>query len=100
MERRTFLKSAALGSAGVAATATVFPTPAISQGKMEWRMVTSWPKGLPGLGTAADRLAKRITDATDGRLTIKVFAAGELVPALQVWDAVSSGTADMGPYLQ
>ncbi|MCH2395913.1 TRAP transporter substrate-binding protein [Oceanibaculum sp.] len=96
MERRKFLKSAALGGAGVAATAAAFPAPALSQGKMEWRMVTSWPKGLPGLGTGAERLAKRITDATDGRLSIKVFAGGELVPALQVWDAVSSGTADMG----
>lgn len=96
MERRKFLKGAAIGGVGAAAAAASFPTPAISQGKMEWRMVTSWPKGLPGLGTGAERLAKRITDMTDGRLSIKVFAAGELVPALQVWDAVSSGTAEIG----
>jgi len=76
MERRTVLKAAVLaGGAAVAA-------PAISKGLMEWRMVTSWPKGLPGLGAGAERLAANITALSGGRLTIKVYAAGELVPAL------------------
>jgi TRAP-type mannitol/chloroaromatic compound transport system substrate-binding protein len=83
------------GAAAVAAAASSFPKPALSQGRIEWRMVTSWPKGLPGLQTGADRLAKRITDLSGGRLTVRVFAAGELVPALQCFDAVASGTAEM-----
>ncbi len=58
-------------------------------------MVTSWPKGLPGLGTGAERLARRIKALTDGELTIKVYAAGELVPAFEVFDTVAKGTADM-----
>ena len=52
-------------------------------------------KNFPGLGTAAENLALRITEMTDGQLTVKVFAAGELVPPFESFDAVSSGTADM-----
>src|SRR3546814_860938 len=61
-----------------------------------WKMVTAWPKNYPGLGTAAERLADRVKVMSDGRLTIKVYAAGELVPALEVFDAVSRGTAELG----
>ena len=61
-----------------------------------WKMVTAWPKNYPGLGTAAQRLADRVNAMSDGRLTIKVYAAGELVPALEVFDAVSRGTAELG----
>ncbi|HAB64500.1 MAG TPA: ABC transporter substrate-binding protein [Pseudomonas sp.] len=61
-----------------------------------WKMVTAWPKNYPGLGTAAQRLADRVAAMSDGRLTIKVYAAGELVPALEVFDAVSRGTAELG----
>jgi len=61
-----------------------------------WKMVTSWPKSFPGLGTSADELAKNISKLSDGRLNIKVYAAGELVPALEVFDAVSRGTAELG----
>jgi len=98
MERRKFLKSAALSGAAVAAagaTASSFPTPALSQGRMEWKMVTTWPKNFPGLGTGAERLAQRITAMSDGRLTVKVFGAGELVPPFESFDAVSQGTAEM-----
>mgnify|MGYP003145669064 CR=1 FL=1 len=95
MERRKFLTTAAVGGAAAAAAAGSFPAPAISQGKVEWRMVTTWPKNFPGQGTAAERFAKSIGDATDGRLTIKVFAAGELVPAFESFDAVTRGAADM-----
>ena len=59
-------------------------------------MVTSWPKGLPGLGTGAERLAANITAMSGGRLTVKVYAAGELVPALECFGAVANGTAQMG----
>ena len=58
-------------------------------------MVTTWPKNFPGLGTAAERLAKRITVASEGKITVKVFAAGELVPAFESFDAVSQGTAEI-----
>jgi TRAP-type mannitol/chloroaromatic compound transport system substrate-binding protein len=97
MERRSFLKGATLaGAAGAATLASSFPKPAIAQGRMEWRMVTAWPKGMPGVGTGAQKLADRVTAMTDGRLTVKVFAAGELVPGLQCFDAVSNGTAELG----
>ncbi|MCV2402057.1 TRAP transporter substrate-binding protein [Marinomonas sp. C2222] len=62
----------------------------------EWKMVTSWPKNFPGIGTSAESLAKNITEMSGGRLTVKVYAAGELVPPLEVFDAVSRGTAEMG----
>ena len=51
---------------------------------MEWRMVTSWPKGLPGLGTGAERLAANITAMSGGRLTVKVYAAGELLSLIHI----------------
>ncbi|MGP1253550.1 MAG: TRAP transporter substrate-binding protein [Kiloniellales bacterium] len=96
MERRKFLKGAGVaGVAAAGAAAGAFPTPAISQGMRELRMVTTWPKNFPGLGTGAQRLADRITAATDGRITVKLFAAGELVPPFESFDAVSEGTADL-----
>lgn len=95
MKRRNFLRGAGLAAGVAVAGASSFPKPALSQNKMEWKMVTSWPKGLPGLGTGAERVAERIGKLTDGRLTIKVYAGGELVPALQCFDAVSQGTAEM-----
>jgi TRAP-type mannitol/chloroaromatic compound transport system substrate-binding protein len=59
-------------------------------------MVTTWPEKFPGLGTGAERLAERITAMSDGRLSVKVFAAGTMVPALGIFDAVSQGSAEMG----
>ena len=61
-----------------------------------WNMVTSWPPGLPGLGVGADNVARSIEESSGGRLKIKVYAGGELVPALEVFDAVRSGTVQMG----
>ncbi|MCW0180480.1 TRAP transporter substrate-binding protein [Zavarzinia sp.] len=92
-KRRRFLASAAVGAA---AAATAFPAPAIAQDKREWKMVTSWPKGLPGVGTGAERIAQRITEMSDGRLTVKVYAAGEIVPPLECFSAVAEGKAEMG----
>jgi TRAP-type mannitol/chloroaromatic compound transport system substrate-binding protein len=63
---------------------------------IHWKMVTTWPKNFPGLGTGAEALAKNIKAMSNGRLDIKVYAAGELVPALEVFDTVSRGTAEMG----
>lgn len=71
-------------------------TPAIAQAKTEWRMVTSWPKNLPGPGVTAQRLADSITATSGGRLTVKLYAAGEIVPPLEVFSAVSGGVAQMG----
>jgi TRAP-type mannitol/chloroaromatic compound transport system substrate-binding protein len=93
MKRRQFLAGAAVG-AGAAATGLA--APAIAQGVIEWRMVHSWPKNLPGVGAGAERLAKRIETMSGGRMRIRVFAAGELVPALKCMDAVMDGTAEMG----
>ena len=87
---RKFLYAASVG----AASAT-FPAPAISQSTRELKMVTSWPKGLPGLQGSAERIAQEITTLTGTRLQVKVFAAGEMVKPFEVFDAVSSGVADM-----
>ncbi len=62
----------------------------------QWKMVTTWPPNFPGLGTGVLRLVKFIEEASNGRLRIKVYAAGELVPAFEVFDTVSSGTAEIG----
>ena len=67
-----------------------------SQEVIEWRMVTSWPKGFPGLGTAPEHFADQVRKMSNGRLDIKVFGANEIVPALGVFDVVSSGHVEMG----
>jgi TRAP-type mannitol/chloroaromatic compound transport system substrate-binding protein len=61
-----------------------------------WKMVTTWPRNFPGLGTSPQRLAKWVEQMSAGRLVIEVYGAGEMVPAMQVFDAVSQGTAEMG----
>ncbi len=61
-----------------------------------WKLVTSWPKNFPGLGTGPEKFATLVNEMSDGRLKIKVYGAGQLVPALEVFDAVSRGTAQMG----
>ncbi|HEX8374535.1 MAG TPA: TRAP transporter substrate-binding protein, partial [Geminicoccaceae bacterium] len=81
-----------------AGTATV-AAPAVARGaeaRRSWRMITSWPRDLPGPGVNARRLAERITAMSGGRLTVQLHAAGELVPGLQVFDAVNAGVAEMG----
>ena len=93
MDRRKFLTATAAG--GAAAAATGLAAPAVAQGRVTWRMVTTWPKNFPGLGVGAQRLGDRITAATDGALTVQVFSAGEMVPALQSVDAVIDQSAEM-----
>jgi TRAP-type mannitol/chloroaromatic compound transport system substrate-binding protein len=67
-----------------------------SEKHFEWKMVTSWPKNFPGLGTAPEHFAQAVERMSSGRLTIKVYGAGEIVPAMAVFSAVSQGTAEMG----
>jgi len=89
--RRNLARTGALGIVGTAAA------PAVAQtGKLHWRMVTSWPKRLPGPGMSAERIAQRIAALSGGRLEITVSAAGEIAPAFEVLDAVGSGVAEMG----
>lgn len=80
-----------------AATGLALPVKAANAAgeTFEWKMVTSWPKNLPGPGVSAQLLADTITSLSDGRLTIRLFAAGELVPPLEVFSAVSNGTAEI-----
>ncbi|SME88264.1 TRAP-type mannitol/chloroaromatic compound transport system, substrate-binding protein [Tistlia consotensis] len=109
MKRKpTFSRRRLIGGAGTSITALGAATlstglagslaaPAVrAESRFEWKMVTSWPVDAPGPGTTAARLARRITEGSGGRLTVKVFGAGELVPAFEVFDAVSSGTAELG----
>lgn len=69
--------------------------PSISKNRRQFRMATSWPKDFPGLGQMPNYFAKALSDMSDGRLEVKVFAAGELVGALECFDATSTGAADM-----
>ena len=99
MKRRQFVTGLAAAT-GVAACSAE-PDAAVSdsvapQKTFEWNLVSAWPPGLPGIGVAVDNLAARINAASAGRLKIKVYAGGELVPALEVLDAVSRGAAQMG----
>lgn len=95
MKRRAFVKSAALvGATG--AVASTLPAPAISQGLRQWRMVTTWPKNFPGLGTGAELLAKLIERGSEGRLRIEVFGGGQLVKPFDSLDAVRNGEVEMG----
>ena len=71
-------------------------TVAADQQTFRWKLVTSWPKNFPGLGVAPERFAALVNEMSAGRLQIRVYGAGDLVPALQVFDAVSQGTAEMG----
>jgi TRAP-type mannitol/chloroaromatic compound transport system substrate-binding protein len=93
MKRRSFLKKAAAGLAvgGVAA-----PAIAQSQPTIQWRLAASWPKSLDTLFGGAELVAKRVAEMTDGKFQIRAFAAGEIVPALQVLDAVQAGTVELG----
>jgi len=96
LERRDFLKKT--GTAAAALATTAIAAPAVwAQGKTySWKMVTTWPPGLPVLQIGAERFAKRVEEASNGRIKIQVFAGGELVPAMGVFDAVSAGTVEVG----
>jgi TRAP-type mannitol/chloroaromatic compound transport system substrate-binding protein len=112
MKRREFIKQAGVGSMALsgivaagcqsqdnAGSTGVQSNPAVTtqvDKPVEWKMVTTWPKNFPGLGTGANFLAKLIEDMSGGRIKIKVYGAGELVPAFEIFDTVSNGTAQLG----
>ena len=95
MKRRAFLKAGGAAAVATGVAAGGLAAPAIAQGTMQWKMVTAWPKNLPGPGVAAQLLADRITALSGDRIEVKLFAAGELVPGRGVFDAVSEGTAEL-----
>ena len=93
MKRRSFLTSAGVG---VAASTLAAPAIAQSQPEIHWRLASSFPKSLDTIYGGADTIAARVAAATDGKFTIRPFAAGEIVPGLQVLDAVQNGTVECG----
>jgi TRAP-type mannitol/chloroaromatic compound transport system substrate-binding protein len=93
MRRRSFIKTTGLG---LAASAIAAPAIAQSQPEIKWRLAASWPKSLDTLYGGAELLAKIVADITDNKFQIRTFAAGEIVPALQVLDAVQNNTVELG----
>jgi len=90
MKRRDLLKSVAVAGVGSALAA-----PAYATGELKLRMTTSWPKGFPGLGTAPEDFAQLLAKVSGGRITVEVHGAGEIAPALNAFDAVTDGSADL-----
>src|SRR5690242_15545066 len=93
MERRSFITKAAVG-----ATAGVIAAPALAQSlpTINWRLASSFPKSLDTIFGAADTFTKRVSQLTGGKFNIRSFAGGEIVPGLQVMDAVQAGTVECG----
>ena len=91
-----FTRRKLINAGGLAAVGAVAAPVVARAAGLRWRMVTSWPKRLPGPGLSAERVAERVNAMSGGRLQIAVSAAGEIVPALEVLDAVGSGVAEMG----
>ena len=94
MKRRDFLKATGIGAAGAATLAA--PAIAQSMPELKWRLTASWPKSLDTLWGAVEVMAKHVGEATDNKFQIQTFAGGEIVPGLQVLDAVQNGTVEMG----
>jgi TRAP-type mannitol/chloroaromatic compound transport system substrate-binding protein len=91
MDRRRFVKTAAIGAA---ATAVAAPAIAQSAPEIKWRLTSSFPKSLDTIYGGAEVLSKQVSELTDGKFQIQVFAAGEIVPGLQALDAVQNGTVE------
>lgn len=98
MRRRDFLTTCAMATAaaGCAEQPPCGEPAGMPTDEFNWKMVTSWPLNFPGFGTAASFLADAIERNSNGRVRVRVYAAGELLPAFEVFDAVSSGTVEMG----
>ncbi len=95
MKRRSFLKTTVAATVGTAGISAGLSAPAYATGKRKLKMVTTWPKKFPGLGTRAEEYVRDIDIATDGRIKIRVYAGNELVPPLGAFDAVRGGKADI-----
>jgi len=93
MKRREFLQAAGVG---LSVSAVAAPAIAQSMPELKWRLTASWPKSLDTLYGGCEYFARRVAEMTDNRFQIQVFAAGEIVPGLQVLDAVQNGTVEMG----
>ncbi|HHJ18703.1 MAG TPA: TRAP transporter substrate-binding protein [Gammaproteobacteria bacterium] len=110
MQRRDFLTKASVGAlalgsvvaSGCKEKSQSAAMPSANQDNVtadqpiEWKMVTTWPKNFPGLGTGANFLASLIGEMSGGRIKVTVYGAGELVPAFEIFDTVSNGTAELG----
>jgi TRAP-type mannitol/chloroaromatic compound transport system substrate-binding protein len=105
MDRRKFVKTAGMaGTVGLlAACGSKSETTDCVEGSsgpvtdgIKWKMVTTWPRDFPGLGTGASHLAELIGKLSNGRLSVEVYGGNELVPPFEVFDAVRRGTAEMG----
>jgi len=96
MKRRNVLTAAGALALSACAREQQGGEPAAAAERFSWKMVTSWPPNFPGVGSGVVKLAEFIEAASGGRLQIKVYAAGELIPPFEVFDAVSRGTAEMG----
>ena len=94
MKRRDFLKVTGIGAAGAATLAA--PAIAQSMPEIKWRLTASWPKSLDTLWGAVEVMSKAVAEATDNKFQLQAFAGGEIVPGLQVLDAVQNGTVEMG----
>ena len=96
MERRSFLKQAAAGAGVGAAAVAPMLAQAADLPAINWRLASSFPKNLDTIFGASETFTKRVAQLTDGKFTIRAFAAGEIVPALEVMDAVRADTVEMG----
>jgi TRAP-type mannitol/chloroaromatic compound transport system substrate-binding protein len=105
INRKSFLKKSVLGAAGASMLASgCSPTPETSKAKVvtdydkrfKWNMVTTWPPNFPIMGEGCNKFGEWVDQMSGGRLKIRVFGGGELIPALEAFDAVSSGTAQIG----
>ncbi|HKI78224.1 MAG TPA: TRAP transporter substrate-binding protein [Ignavibacteriaceae bacterium] len=106
IQRREFLKSASVAAIAAGSGMTMLSgcsteeknkSTVINTGEtFEWKMVTTWPPHFPLLGEFADNMAEWIGKISNGRLKIQVYGGGELIPALETFDAVSQGVAEMG----
>ena len=98
MKRRDFISG--LGGGAALAACTPQSEEGISgiqpEQEFSWRVVTTWPKNFPGLGTGANTMARYINELSSGKLNLTVYGSGELVPAFEVFDAVSRGAVEIG----
>src|SRR6476661_10849550 len=94
--RRAFINGGVAASGGIAAASVAAPAIAQSMPEVRWRLAASWPRSLDVPFGACETMCKAIAEATDNKFQVQLFAAGEIVPGLQVLDAVQNGTVEMG----